>query len=95
MTEPVLSLIFIAKKLRDAKALEALLTAAGIDYHVEPDEYLGGFVFKTKRIGAFFYVDDDAREAATQVMLKNGYVPTDPDNPEATDPEQTEPDPVK
>ena len=86
-------MIFIAKKLRDAKALEALLTAAGIDYQVEPDEYLGGFVFKTKRIGAFFYVDEAAREAAAEVMIKNGYVPTDPDHPEPTDPEASLPSP--
>lgn len=93
MTEPVLSLIFIAKKLRDAKTLEALLSAAGINYHVEPDEYLGGFVFKTKRIGAFFYVDEEDREAATSVMIKNGYVPTDPGDPQPGDPEPTEPEP--
>jgi hypothetical protein len=92
LTEPVLSLIFIAKKLRDAKTLEAILSAAGIDYHVEPDEYLGGFVFKTKRIGAFFYVAEENREAATGVMIKNGYVPADRDNPEAGDPEPTEPE---
>lgn len=75
MTEPVLSLIFIAKKLRQATDLEAVLTAAEIDYHVEPDEYIGGFVFKTKRIGAFFYVEPEARDRAVEVMLKNGYQP--------------------
>jgi hypothetical protein len=68
-------LIFIAKKLRHATALEALLTAAEIDYHVEPDEYVGGFVFKTKRIGAFFYVEPELRAQAIEVMLKNGYEP--------------------
>ena len=80
-------MIFIAKKLRDAKTLEAILSAAGFDYHVEPDEYYGGFVFKTKRIGAFFYVDEESRKAATEVMMKNGYVPVDPVDPEPTEPE--------
>ena len=75
MTEPVLSLIFIAKKLRDATALEAVLTAAEVDYHVEPDEYVGGFVFKTRRIGAFFYVEPEDYERAVGVMRENGYVP--------------------
>jgi len=92
LTEPVLSLIFIAKKLRDAKALEAVLSAAGIDYQVEPDEYLGGFVFKTKRIGAFFYVDQEAREAAIEVMMRKGFVPADPEHPESGDAESTEPE---
>ena len=75
MSEPVLSLIFIAKRLRQATDLEAVLTAAQIDYHVEPDEYIGGFVFKTKRIGAFFYVEPEDRQRAVEVMLKNGYEP--------------------
>ncbi len=75
MTEPVLSLIFIAKKLRQAKALEEVLSAAGIDYHVEPDEYIGGFVFKSKRIGAFFYVETADRERAVEVLLQNNYEP--------------------
>lgn len=75
MTEPVLSLIFIARKLKHATALEEALTAAEIDYHVEPDEYIGGFVFKTKRIGAFFYVEPEDRERAVEVLLKNGYEP--------------------
>jgi hypothetical protein len=82
LTEPVLSLIFIAKKLKDAKALEEILIAAGVAYHVEPDEYVGGFVFKNKRIGAFFYVDEDARASAIEVLLKNGYMPAEPTEPE-------------
>ena len=48
------SLIYIAKKLKEALALEEVLTAAGVDYGVEPDRYKGGFVFQTERIGAFF-----------------------------------------
>ena len=32
--EPIL--IYIAKKLRDAKRLESVLTEAGVDYDVEP-----------------------------------------------------------
>ena len=69
-------MIFIAKKLRHATALEEILTAAEIDYQVEPDEYVGGFVFKTKRIGAFFYVEPEDRERAIEVLVKNGYEPT-------------------
>jgi hypothetical protein len=70
-------LIFIAKRLRDALALESALTAAGVDYAVEPDHYLGGVIFKSKRVGAFFYVRPELRERALAVMLENGYVPAE------------------
>jgi len=69
-------LIFIARRLRDALNLEELFTGAGIDYGVETDEYLGGTIFKSKRVGAFFYVRPESRESAVAVMLRNGYVPS-------------------
>jgi hypothetical protein len=68
-------LIFVAKRLRDAIALEAVLTGAGVDYAVEPDEYEGGMIFRSRRVGAFFYVRPETRESAVAVMLANGYVP--------------------
>ena len=68
-------LIFVAKRLRDAISLESLLTGAGIDYAVEPDRYEGGIIFKSLRVGAFFYVRPEMREQAVAVMLENGYVP--------------------
>ncbi len=72
-TEP--DLIFVAKRLKDAIGLEAVLTGAGLDYAVEADEYEGGMIFKSKRIGAFFYVRPETREAALALMLEKGYVP--------------------
>jgi hypothetical protein len=71
--EPVL--IYIAKKLRDALRLEAILTGAGVDYGVEADEYRAGVVFRTVRAGAFFYVLPDTVAAAHEVMRRNGYKP--------------------
>lgn len=51
-----LRLVYIAKKLKEAQRVEDLLTAAGLEYMVEPDEYVGGFLFRSKLVGAFFYV---------------------------------------
>ena len=70
------SLLYIAKKLRDAKAVEELLTSAGIDYGVETDEYEGGVVFRRTRTGAFFYVREEAREQAAAVLVEKGFVPS-------------------
>jgi hypothetical protein len=68
-------LIYIAKRLRDAIRLESVLTGAGLDFGVEADHYSGGVVFRSDRIGAFFYVLPEAVEAAHRVMKDNGYRP--------------------
>jgi hypothetical protein len=68
-------LIYIAKKLRDAQRLESVLTEAGVDYGVEADEYRGGVVFITNRIGAFFYVRPEAVAAAHDTMQRAGFIP--------------------
>jgi hypothetical protein len=72
-TEP--ELIFIAKRLREAIGLESVLAGAEVDYAVETDEYQGGTIFKSMRVGAFFYVRPEARERAVALMLENGYLP--------------------
>jgi hypothetical protein len=71
--EPVL--VYIARRLRDALKLETLLTSAGLDYGVEADHYTGGIIFRSQRVGAFFYVLPDSVAAVHQVMEANGYRP--------------------
>jgi len=71
--EPVL--VYIAKRLRDALRLEDLLTAAGVDYGVEADEYRGGIIFTSTRVGAFFYVLPETVAPAHTVMRQNGFKP--------------------
>jgi hypothetical protein len=68
-----LDLIYIGKRLTDAKALEELLTDAGWDYYVEPDEYRGGFLFATQRTGAFFYVLLEKAAEAREFLQARGY----------------------
>jgi hypothetical protein len=72
------SLIYIAKKLKDALALEQILTLAGVDYGVEADKYSGGFIFQSERVGAFFYVLEETAETARAVLTRNGYRPYEP-----------------
>ena len=69
------TLIYIAKKLKDALRLEDILAGAGVDYGVEADEYRGGVVFRSTRVGAFFYVLPETVPAAHQIMLRHGYQP--------------------
>ena len=70
-----LCLVYVARKLKDSLRLEEFLTSQGIDYLVEPDKYTVGAIFRTERVGAFFYVgpnDDDATRAA---MRQGGFRP--------------------
>jgi hypothetical protein len=69
------TLIYIAKKLKEALRLESIFTSAGLDYGVEADEYKGGVIFRSVRVGAFFYVLPEAVEAAHDLLQRHGYKP--------------------
>lgn len=84
--EPVL--VYIAKRLRDARKLERIFTEAGLDYGVEADEYRGGVVFSTVRVGAFFYVLAESVEAAFELLRRHGYQPSDKKFSRAGEPRQ-------
>jgi hypothetical protein len=68
-----MDLIYIAKKLKEALRLESMLTESGVEYAVETDKYSGGVLFRSERVGAFFYVLPEALEQAYEVMRKNGF----------------------
>lgn len=68
-----LELIYIAKKLKESLRLEEALTEAGIEYAVEPDNYKGGVIFQSERVGAFFYVLPEAVESAQEIMSRSGF----------------------
>jgi hypothetical protein len=73
--ERPLELVYIAKKLKDALALEEQLTQSGVEYLVEVDYYTGGLIFRSERAGAFFYVEE-AKLGEVAAQLRNwGYRP--------------------
>ena len=76
--ERELVLVYIAKRLREALKLEKLLTDSALDYLVEPDSYSGGLIFRSERIGAFFYVAPDTESAARELLTAHGYRPHQP-----------------
>jgi hypothetical protein len=69
-------LVYIAKRLRDAIEIESLFDAAGVDYGVEADTYTGGIVFRSERVGAFFYVLPAEVENARKVLKTHGFQPS-------------------
>jgi vacuolar-type H+-ATPase subunit E/Vma4 len=68
-----LDLVYIAKKLQEALRLESIFTESGVDYAVEPDQYSGGVIFRSERVGAFFYVLSEAAEQARVVLREHGF----------------------
>ena len=70
-------LIYIARKLQESLELEKLLTEADLDYGVEADNYRGGMVFQTERVGAFFYVRPESEAAARECLVGKGFTPTE------------------
>lgn len=66
-------LIYVARRLKEALRLEDLLTQAGFDYLVEPDKYSGGLIFRTERVGAFFYVAPADEAGARETLAREGF----------------------
>lgn len=70
-----LALVYVAKKLKDALQVEELFTGAGLDYLVETDTYHGGVIFRSERVGAFFYVEIPDEAAAREALIRAGFQP--------------------
>lgn len=68
-------LVYVAKRLKEALAIEELFKAAGLEYLVEPDTYSGGIIFRTQRTGAFFYVAPDDEAKARETLEGSGHKP--------------------
>jgi hypothetical protein len=70
-----LVLLYVARRLREAKRIEALLEQAGVDYLIELDTYRGGVIFVSERVGAFFYASEAQCETARTRMREAGFHP--------------------
>ncbi len=68
-----MNLVYIARKLEEALRLESAFTESGLDYAVETDRYSGGVIFRSERVGVFFYVLPEAADRARLVMQQHGF----------------------
>lgn len=76
-----LVLVYIAKRLGEAKRIEGLFDAHSLDYLVEPDRYRGGVLFVRELIGAFFYLPEATAPQGREVLVAAGLKPYEPENP--------------
>ncbi len=74
-----LHLLYMARRLREALAVETVLGQAEIEYFVEPGPYEGGFLFRRELTGAFFYVLPADLSRAREVLLRHKYRPYEQD----------------
>ena len=68
-----LVLVYMARRLKNALAVERILTDGGLDYHLETGPYQSGLLFRTTKMGVFFYCRLQDAESARSLLLKNGH----------------------
>ncbi len=73
-----LVLFYTARRLKEALALESILDAGALEYTVVPAPYIGGFLFRSERIGAYFYAAPECVELARTLMRSGGFKPIEP-----------------
>jgi hypothetical protein len=73
-----LVLVYIAKRLREARSVERAFDEACLEYLVEADTYRGGVLFVRELIGAFFYVREADVPAAHRALRAGNWKPYEP-----------------
>ncbi len=70
-----LHLLYMARRLREALAVEMVLSQAEVAYFVEPGPYRGGLLFPRELTGAYFYVLPADLPRSQQVLTRANYKP--------------------
>lgn len=73
-----LALVYMARRLKEALALEKVLNAGALDYAVVPASYTTGILFRSQRVGAFFCVAPQSQDCARALILQGGFKPLKP-----------------
>ncbi len=68
-----LILIYMARRLKDALAVEKIFDQCGLDYFLETGPYQGGLLFPTERTGVFFYIAQEEEGRARRLLAERGY----------------------
>ncbi len=70
-----LNLVYMARRLKESLTIEKVFDAGNLDYAVEPAYYQSGLLFRSTKIGAFFYVLPQAEERARSLLSEHGFHP--------------------
>ncbi len=67
-----LVLVYMARRLKHALAVEKAFNEGSLDYVVETGPYQSGLLFRTTKVGAYFYVMPQEEERAHSLLHKCG-----------------------
>ena len=68
-----LVLIYMARRLKHALAVERIFDEGGLDYTLETMPYQSGLLFRTTKIGLLFYAAPEDEARGRQLLLGHGY----------------------
>lgn len=71
--EKELVLVYMARRLKHALAIEAIFHEFGLDYFLETGHYESGLLFRTTRVGVFFYIAPEETARARELLVAHGY----------------------
>jgi hypothetical protein len=73
-----LVLVFMARRLKHALAVEKIFEEFGLDYFLETAPYQSGLLFPFARMGVFFYTTPEDEARARTLLKERGYKVSDP-----------------
>jgi hypothetical protein len=76
-----LILLYMARRLKHALAVEKIFTDGGMDYFLETGPYLSGLLFRTTKVGVFFYSTSEDEARARAMLMEQGFKVYDAENP--------------
>jgi hypothetical protein len=76
--EQELVLIYMARRLKQALAVERMFEESGVDYLLETGHYLSGLLFRTSKVGVFFYTTAENENRARALLQDRGFKPYEP-----------------
>ncbi len=77
-----LVLLYMARRLKHALTVEKIFTDAGMDYFLQTGPYLSGLLFRTTKVGVFFYSAAEHQARARALLTEHGFKVYEGENPE-------------
>ena len=71
--ETELVLVYMAKRLKHALAIEKIFDEGGVDYFLETGSYLSGLLFRTSKVGVYFYTTAPDEKHALALLAACGF----------------------
>ena len=71
--EQELVLVYMARRLKHALAVEKLLDESGVDYFLETGHYQSGLLFRTTKVGVYFYTTSPEEARARALLSARGF----------------------